>query len=581
MKNSMLVSALMAVTASLFGASVPDLGPNVIIFDSTSDAKQVQAKCDEIFKEQFANQFGSQRYAVLFKPGAYQVNLGVGFYTQIAGLGKSPDDVVINGTLVTKAFEPNGNVTQNFWRSCENFQVKPPAGKASTWAVSQAAPMRRMHISSDLRLFISGWASGGFLADSKIDGKVISGSQQQWLSRNCEWGSWQGGVWNMVHLGVVNPPSASGAWDKKAPHTVIEKTPVVAEKPYLRVGDDGSLGVFVPQQKTDSIGCGWLDPKEAGTWLSLDKFHVAQAGKDTSATLNQALAAGKHLLLTPGIYRLDAALNVTKADTIVLGIGMASLIPDQGNAVFEVADVDGVKLAGLLIDAGAKESPYLIQVGAPKSSSSNNSQRHNANPICLYDIFCRIGGAGAASIDTALIINSNDVIGDHAWIWRADHGEGSGWTSSRAKTGLIVNGSHVSYYGLFVEHFQEYQTIWNGEDGRLVFYQCEIPYDVPSNEAWSHGTNKGWAAYKVGDAVTRHEASGMGIYSYFRDAVVSLDQAVEIPEVAGMRFKHVMNFWLTGKEGSSVDHVINKAGIASTKANPEVRLESYAPGASQ
>jgi hypothetical protein len=475
--------------------------------------------------------------------------------------------------LQTKAFEANTNVTQNFWRACENFTAKPPDKAKVVWAVSQAAPMRRMHIAGDLWLFIGGWASGGWLSDTRIDGKVVSGSQQQWISRNCEWGSWQGGVWNMVHLGVVNPPvnGAAGGWNSKYPHTVIEKTPVIAEKPFLRLGDDGSIGVFVPAQKQGSIGCGWHDAaKEAGTWLALDRFLIAKAGSDTAATMNNALAAGKHLLLTPGIYRLSEPLKVVKPDTIVLGLGMATLLPDQGNAAVEVADVDGVKLAGLLIDAGAKESPYLIQVGAPGSS-----QRHEQDPVYLYDIFCRVGGAGAANVAAAVIINSNDVVGDHTWIWRADHGEGSGWTSSRGRNGLIVNGAHVSYYGLFVEHFQEYQTLWNGDDGRMVFYQCELPYDIPSQGAWSHGASKGWAGYKVADTVKNHSAAGLGIYSYFRDAVASLDHAIEVPKTPGVRFTNMIGFWLTGKDGSAVDHLINDAGEASTKEHREARLHSY------
>jgi len=435
--------------------------------------------------------------------------------------------------------------------------------------------MRRMHIAGDLWLFIGGWASGGWLSDTRIDGKVVSGSQQQWISRNCEWGSWQGGVWNMVHLGVVKPPAgAAGAWSGKYPHTVIEKTPVIAEKPFLRVGDDGSLGVFVPGQKRDSLGCGWHDAaKEAGSSLPLDRFAIAKAGSDTAATINSALAAGKHLLLTPGIYRLSEPLRVVKPGTIVLGLGMATLLPDQGNAAVEVADVDGVRLAGLLIDAGAKESPYLIQVGAPGST-----QRHEQDPTYLYDIFCRIGGAGAANVASAVIINSSDVVGDHTWIWRADHGEGAGWTSSRGRNGLIVNGAHVSYYGLFVEHFQEYQTLWNGDDGRLVFYQCELPYDIPSQAAWSHGACKGWAAYKVADTVKNHSAAGLGIYSFFRDAVASLDHAIEVPRTPGVRFTNMIGFWLTGKDGSAVDHVINDAGEASTKEHREARLHAYPGG---
>jgi hypothetical protein len=298
-----LVIAL-AVPLALQAASMPDLGPNVVIVDPGTDTKVVQDTCDRIFAKQFSNQFGTERYAILFKPGAYHADISVGFYTQVAGLGRTPDEVTVNGVLQTKAFEANTNVTQNFWRSCENFTAKPPGREKVVWAVSQAAPMRRMHIASDLWLFIGGWASGGWLSDTRIDGKVVSGSQQQWISRNCEWDSWQGGVWNMVHLGVVKPPvnGSAGGWNSKYPHTVIEKTPVIAEKPFLRLGDDGSLGVFVPAQKRDSIGCGWHDAaKEGGTWLALDRFLIAKPGSDSAANMNSALAAGKHLLLTPGI----------------------------------------------------------------------------------------------------------------------------------------------------------------------------------------------------------------------------------------------------------------------------------------
>jgi hypothetical protein len=569
MKHPAFILCALGLCASGQAATAPDFGPNVIIFDQATSPAVIQDKCEAIFKQQFSNQFGKERYAVLFKPGTYQADIKVGFYTHVAGLGKSPADVTINGVLRTQAFEPNGNVTQNFWRVCENFTAKPPAGKPVTWAVSQAAPMRRMHIMSELRLFIGGWASGGFLADSKIDGKVVSGSQQQWLSRNCDWGSWQGGVWNMVFMGVNNPP-ATGIWTNKQPHTVIDKTPLVQEKPFLYVTEAGAYAVFVPALKKDSKGSGWQGGHETGASVPIDKFHIAHAATDSAATLNAALAAGKHLLFTPGVYRLDDSLKIGRPDTIVLGIGLATLVPTKGNAAIYVADVDGVKLAGLLLDAGEKESPYLVQVGVPGSAKN-----HAANPTYLYDIFCRVGGAGAANCVSAVIINSSDVVVDHAWIWRADHGEGSGWTESRSKNGLVVNGANVTCYGLFVEHFQEYQTLWNGENGNVYFYQCEIPYDVPSTAAWSHDNIKGWAAYKVAPSVKKHSAIAMGIYSFFRDSPVVMHTSIEAPNTPSVRFKNIMNFWLKGADGSSVEHVINDTGEPSNEARREVRVANY------
>ncbi len=570
MKTAALIFCGLSVCATGLASTETELGPNVIIFDPSMNPQAVQDKCDAIFKQQLSNQFGGERYAIFFKPGTYKADIKVGFYTHVAGLGKSPGDVTVNGVLRTQAFEPNGNVTQNFWRACENFTVNP-AGKPVTWAVSQAAPMRRMHIMGELRLFIGGWASGGFLADSKIDGQVVSGSQQQWLSRNCEWSRWQGGVWNMAFMGVINPPTV-GVWSNKQPHTVLAKTPLIQEKPFLYVDRAGAYAVFVPGPKRDSAGIGWSDGNEAGTSVPIGKFYIAHADKDTATTLNAALDSGKNLLLTPGVYQLAESIKITRPGTIVLGIGFASIRSTAGNPAVDVADVDGVKLAGLLIDAGEKESPYLVQVGAPGSAKS-----HAAAPTYLYDIFCRVGGAGAANVVSAMVINSSDVIGDHAWIWRADHGAGAGWTSSKSKNGLVVNGANVTYYGLFVEHFQEYQTLWNGENGRLFFYQCELPYDIPSAAEWANGKVRGWAAYKVADNVKKHGALAMGVYSFFRDASVVMDTAVETPNGPGIYFKNVLTFWLTGKDGSSVEHVINGTGAAINKDNRSVRLAIYPP----
>ena len=68
---------------------------------------QIQATVDAIADQQVPNQFGPQRYALLFKPGTYgtaanPLNFQVGYYTQVAGLGRSPGDVVINGSVYVR-----------------------------------------------------------------------------------------------------------------------------------------------------------------------------------------------------------------------------------------------------------------------------------------------------------------------------------------------------------------------------------------------------------------------------------------------------------------------------------------------
>jgi len=550
----------------------PDFGPNVFIFDPATDPATVQGKCDAIFNQQERDQFGPNRYAFLFKPGAYNVKINVGFYTQVCGLGKMPDDVTITGDVRCNGDWNNGNCTVNFWRACENLAIAPTG--TSRWAVSQAAPYRRVHLKGALDLFQvagekGGWSSGGFMADCKIDGRIVPGSQQQWFSRNSSWSDWTNGVWNMVFLGIPTPPS--GTWPQK-PYTTVETTPIIREKPFLYIDESGSYQVFVPALRKDSSGTTWESAPPAGDSVPLSQFYIAQAGRDSAATLNAALAGGKNLLLTPGIYHLDNPLCVTRPDTIVLGLGMATLEPDKGTSAMEIADVSGVKIGCILFDAGPVTSPVLLQVGEPGSSKS-----HADNPTFLFDIFCRVGGAAVGVTKTCVIINSNDVIGDHAWIWRADHGAGAAWDQNKSTNGLIVNGANVTYYGLFVEHFQEAQTLWNGESGRTYFYQCEMPYDPPSPDAWQHGTAKGWPGYKVADNVKVHEAWGMGIYCCFQQSNVFADSAVEAPKSPNVKFHHVMTFYLSGATPSGINHIINDTGGSSLAQAREQKVLEY-PG---
>lgn len=198
------------VTPVATAPSDVDLGPNVVVFDPSMPSSTIQGLADTIFRQQETNQFGNQRYAVMFKPGTYSNDVNVGFYTQVLGLGQSPDSVTINGAVHAEAdWFPPQNATQNFWRGAENLSVNPTGG-TDRWAVSQAAPYRRMHVRGNLALDDGGWASGGFMADTKIDGQVRSGTQQQWITRNSTLGSWTGSNWNMVFVGSqeYRPPAS-------------------------------------------------------------------------------------------------------------------------------------------------------------------------------------------------------------------------------------------------------------------------------------------------------------------------------------------------------------------------------------
>jgi hypothetical protein len=536
------------------GPTIPGggpLGPNVIVFDPSMSGGAIQSQVDTIFRQMESNQFGLQRYQLLFKPGTYSgFNAQIGFYTSISGLGLNPTDVRINGDVTVDAGWFGGNATQNFWRSAENLSIFPSAG-FTRWAVSQAAPFRRMDIHGDLNLAPNGfgWASGGFIADSRVSGTAQPYSQQQWYTRDSQIGGWLNGVWNMVFSGVTGAP-ANGF--PEPVYTTLAQTPVSREKPYLYVDSGGNYRVFVPNLRTNSAGASWTGGGTPGTSLALNQFFVAKPG-DSAATINAALAGGLNLLFTPGVYHFNQTINVTRANTVVLGLGYATIIPDNGIVPMTVSDVDGVRVAGLLFDAGPVNSPILLQVGPPGSSAS-----HAANPISLHDVFFRIGGAGAGSNTTSLVVNSNNTLIDHIWAWRGDHGTGVGWTVNPAETGLIVNGNNVTALGLFVEHYQKYQVIWNGNGGRTIFFQNEMPYDPPTQAAWRTGTN-GYAAYKVADTVTSHDAWGLGSYCFFNvNPSIVAARGFEAPNNANVRFRSLLTVSLGGN--GVITNVINTTG---------------------
>ncbi|NED83516.1 coagulation factor 5/8 type domain-containing protein, partial [Streptomyces sp. SID11233] len=164
--------------------------------------------------------------------------------------------------------------------------------------------------------------------------------------------------------------------------------------------------VFVPAKRENARGVSWNGTPQ-GQSVPLSQFYVAKPGVSAD-TLNQALDQGLNLLFTPGIYHLNKTVNVNRANTVVLGLGYATLIPDNGVTALKVADVDGVKLAGLLLDAGAVNSPSLLEVGTAGSHVD-----HAANPTSVQDVFARVGGAGPGKVTTAFVVNSDDTIIDH------------------------------------------------------------------------------------------------------------------------------------------------------------------------
>jgi hypothetical protein len=571
-------------------ASDPDLGPNVKVFDPTMATTDIQAAVDSIYARQVNNEMGGQRYALLFKPGSYgtaanPLIVKVGYYTEVAGLGRDPGDVTINGhvDVYNRCLGGNGTsnclALDNFWRSLSNLTINVMGlsdcrSSGNFWAASQASPMRRVNIrGGNLTLMdycTAGpqFASGGFIADSKLP-FTINGSQQQYLVRDSSLGGWSNAVWNQVFAGVAGAPD--GATFPNPPYTTLPSDPASRERPYLYVGDDGSWSVFVPDPRTDSSGATWADGHTPGHAIPLSDFYVARAG-ESARSLDSQLARGKNLLLTPGVYDAASSLNVRRSDTVVLGLGLATLTATNGAVPIRVGDVKGVSLAGLTIDAGPTNSPLLMQVGTGRPGVTSASA---ADPTTLSDVFFRIGGPHAGSATVSLEVNSNHVILDDIWAWRADHGNpGSvGWDINRARNGVIVNGDDVTATGLFVEHYQQYNVIWNGEGGRTVFFQNELPYDAPDQAAWSHDGEPGWAAYKVADDVTTNELWGGGSYIFTNvDPTLHAARGFEVPMTPGVRLHHLLTVSLNN--AGTIDHVVNDIG-APVEPGPNGSTTSY------
>jgi hypothetical protein len=573
----------------------------------------IQHDLDSIATQQVPvdSQFNSQRYAVLFRPGTYgsaanPLVFQVGYYTQVAGLGAMPQDTVINGAIdvfnnLCTAGTQNCNSDDNFWRSLSNLTLNvdlpssppayaPPIGdpfgagctnSAEMWSASQAAPIRRAIINGSVVFqdycANNNFASGGFIADSKVSGNLNFFGNQQFLVRNSAIGGAAGcpnGLWNMVYSGVQNAPAPVFTGQCQQ-NTVVPTSPVTEEAPFLFTDSSGNYSVFVPAVQHGSSGPSWAGGNEAGSTVPLSKFFVANPSTPTLA-ITAALALGKDLILTPGVYNLNQPIVVSRPGTVVLGLGLATLVPQHGNAAMVVTPNHGVKVSGLIVDAGPVKSPALVSVGLPGLGGSS------ADPDVIQDVYFRIGGAETTptSATVSLLDNASNSIIDDVWAWRADHGNAVGWTQNTAATGLVVTGSGVTAYGLAVEHYQKNEVIWSGQGGTDIFFQNELPYDPPSQADWmASSTQNGYPAFLVSPNVRTFQGYGMGSYVVFIQTTATLHdaEAFQAPHAAGVQFHDVFGVWISGSGG--LDSIVNGVGGPVTSTNPgtvePVDLVSY------
>jgi hypothetical protein len=593
-------------------ANVAAFGPNVCVFNDTMSQLAIQNDLNAIATQQVpvASQFDSQRYAVFFQPGTYgsaadPLVFQVGYYTQVAGLGFMPQNTVINGAIdvfnnLCTAGTQNCNSDDNFWRSLSNLTLNvhlpsstpayaPPAvdafgagcdNTAEFWSASQAAPIRRAIINGSVVFqdycANNNFASGGFIADSKVSGTLEFNGNQQFLTRNSSIGGAAGcpnGLWNMVYSGVQGAPAPVFTGQCQQ-NTVLATSPVTEEEPFLYTDSNGNYQVFLPAVQHNSSGPSWASGSEAGRSIPLSSFFLASPSTSPSA-MTAAMARGKNLILTPGVYDLSQPIVVPRPDTVVLGLGLATLVPQKGNAAMIVISNSGVKLSGMIIDAGPVNSPVLLSVGIPGPGNTSD-------PDLIQDVFFRIGGAETTPVSAtvSLLDNASNSIIDDVWAWRADHGNDVGWTANTAATGLVVTGANVTSYGLAVEHYQKNEVIWSGQGGTNIFFQNELPYDPPSQSAWmASPTQDGYPAFLVTGNVRSFQGYGMGSYVVFIQTTATLfdDEAFQAPKTSGVQFHNIFGVWIAGSGGDK--SIINGVGGPVTSTNPgtvePVDLTSY------
>jgi hypothetical protein len=590
----------------------PVFPESVVVFgpDDRNITEHMAAR-SEVLNDRARGHFSSERLAFLFKPGRYDVEAKIGYYTSVTGLGASPDDVVFAGErgIYVDAMDPQqAGSLDTFWRSGDNFRHEASTG--FRWAVSQAAPLRRIHAAGDLELFDPtarvNYASGGYLGNSIVEGNLVLGSQQQWISRNSQMNGATGGAWSNVYVGCAGAapePSAAGAEPRVS---VVDQAPVIAAKPYIVIDDVGRYTLRVPHVAKDVVGAALDAPYRD---VPFEGVFVADASRHGAREINEALRAGLDVVLAPGIFQLEDSIRMARPGAVVMGIGYATLVaPASGEPCVIADDAGGMRLASVVLQAS--EAP----AGVNSSLLHWGGDGSAGDPSVLSDVFCRVGGPGSLKVRASVMVHvaASHVILDNLWLWRADHAELAPGEQPRpgeqyhlvvpgectVKNGLIVDGDDVTAYGLAVEHTDEdqvrcgvlpslaatlacerrlrhlhavdatrAQVIWRGERGRTYFYQCELPYDV--NQTMFG--DRGFAGYRVDAAVKKHEGLGLGIYSYFRDYPCLVQAAIVAPDTAEVTFMNAFTKKLRGHDGIlSVERYETTAWRAS-----DARFQKY------
>lgn len=576
--------------------------------------------------------FSTKRYALLFAPGEYKnCSFEVGYYVQMAGLGRTAtgeeavrftaDDGKESGPYVpalnkdfpktdggTIAWPGSGLCLDTFWRMAENF-----SSESLIWAVSQAAPLRRVHIRKNLELGDKGaYASGGFLANTQVDGDCDYSSQQQWFSRAVFFNGKvpSGGVWNTVFSGCTGVvPEKSKVPDGNLVVTVEEKPRARLEKPYIVMTESGDYELHIPKFTTEATTGAQLDGsntevrcfskvKVGKAILPLDKDgnyaeydddkynELTESDEKLTLELQAALDEGKDLVLSPGIYFLTQPLVVKKPNQVILGIGLATLVaPQDGSPCIRVqAGTPGVKIASVVLEGSVQKEPFSTHANADKVRSlidfgevDKTDPGDASNPGLLSDIFTRVGGSNpdrTVKTDAMVRIFSGNVVGDNLWLWRADH--------VKLRPGEEPNDPNFPLYhqvGWELEEDGERKLIDECicknalvvEGNDVSIYGLFAEHTIEDQMIWK-GENGNVSffqcelpydvdefthtGYHVHRDVESHTARGIGVYCNFTCRDVKASKGIFMPSKDEITIENPFTLWLNSMGG--IEHVVQR-----------------------
>ena len=366
----LLVAIALSATAGSTSAhaipATPDFGANVIIFDPSMPTSHIQTTVDTIATQQISNQFGPERYALLFKPGTYgsstaPLNFQVGYYTAVAGLGLSPNDVVINGSidvynqcdngklhrarqLLALVVEPDHQRDQLQFRLLYRRILGSVAGRTDAAGQVNGATTLMDYCTRP------SFASGGFIADSQFTPPANRSSMGRSSSFWCAIvlltaGQMVSGT-RCSRVWSVRPPNVSLFNKCCGPYTTLAPARSHGKRRSCTWTRMGAIMFSSRRCTTTASGTSWGSWAAAGRSIPIDQFFIAKP-TDDDKTINTALAHGKNLIFTPGHLSMwKTTIKVTRPDTIVLGLGFATLVPQKGVIAMTVADVSGVGFPG-------------------------------------------------------------------------------------------------------------------------------------------------------------------------------------------------------------------------------------------